>query len=163
MASISILSIQQKSITQTLIDSEVQARSRSVQPSRRQPGLARSVSTRRGIFSSSGLTKPKPKVAAASIILRARLVAAGPYLSIFLTSVLRQLLADHYAVTALPVVDLPENHSVRVVTLKNRTLSPVVERFLVCVREVAALVAGKQGGRAARSSKSKVSLRLHGR
>jgi hypothetical protein len=77
----------------------------------------------------------------------------------FLTSVLRQLIADHYAVTALPV-DLPataNQFSVRVVTLKNRTLSPVVERFLVCVREVAASLAGKQGDRATRSSKSKVS------
>jgi DNA-binding transcriptional LysR family regulator len=52
--------------------------------------------------------------------------------------VLRQLIADHYAVTALPV-DLPANQvSLGVVTLKNRTLSPVVERFLACVREVAA-------------------------
>ena len=75
----------------------------------------------------------------------------------FATSVLRQLIADHYAVTALPV-DLPANqNSVRVVTLKNRTLSPVVERFLVCVREVAASLAGKQVGRPAPSSKSKVS------
>jgi hypothetical protein len=53
---------------------------------------------------------------------------------------------------------LPANqNSVRIVTLKNRTLSPVVERFLACVREVAASLAGKQEGRAVPSSKSKVS------
>jgi hypothetical protein len=63
--------------------------------------------------------------------------------------VLRQLIADHYAIAALPV-DLPANQfSVRIVTLKNRTLSPVVERFLACVREVAASFAGKPAGRAA--------------
>jgi DNA-binding transcriptional LysR family regulator len=109
------------------------------------------------IFRAQGLNMPKPKVAAVSITLRARLVAGGPYLTMFATSVLRQLIADHYAVTA-PPVDLPANpSSLRVVTLKNRTLSPVVERFLACVREVAASITGKQGGRAARSSKSKVS------
>jgi hypothetical protein len=40
--------------------------------------------------------------------------------------------------------------STGIVTLKNRTLSPVVERFLACVREVAASFAGKPVGRAAR-------------
>ena len=39
--------------------------------------------------------------------------------------------------------------SIAIVTLKNRTLSPVVERFLICVREVAASFGGKQAGRAA--------------
>ena len=68
----------------------------------------------------------------------------------FLTSVLRQLTADHYAVTPLPV-DLPANHfPVRIITLKNRTLSPVVERFLACVREVGASLGVKQGGQATR-------------
>jgi hypothetical protein len=75
----------------------------------------------------------------------------------FMTSVLRRLIADHYGVTALPV-DLRANAiSVGIVTLKNRTLSPVVERFLACVREVAVSLAGKQGGRGARSAKSKAS------
>jgi hypothetical protein len=32
-----------------------------------------------------------------------------------------------------------------IATLKNRTLSPIVERFLVCVRGVAASLAGKHG------------------
>jgi hypothetical protein len=63
-----------------------------------------------------------------------------------LTSVVRRMRADHYAVTTLPVY-LPANPSSSlIVTLKNRTLSPVVERFLICVREVAASFAGKQGG-----------------
>ena len=58
-----------------------------------------------------------------SIILRARLVAGGPYLSIFSTSVLRRLIADNYPITALPV-DMP-GISNAIVTLKDRTLSPV--------------------------------------
>jgi hypothetical protein len=75
----------------------------------------------------------------------------------FLTSTLRRLIADNYALTALPV-DLHANtSSIAVVTLKNRTLSPVVERFLVCVREVAASFDRKPGSRATRSPKPKVS------
>jgi hypothetical protein len=74
----------------------------------------------------------------------------------FVTSVLRRLIADNYALTALPI-DLRKCPSIAIVTLKNGTLSQVIERFLACVREVAASFAEKQGGRASRSSKSKVS------
>jgi DNA-binding transcriptional LysR family regulator len=108
-------------------------------------------------FRARGLRVPKPKVAATSITLRARLLAAGPYLALFVDSVLRQLIADRYAVTALPV-DLPvKPFSAQIVTLKNRTLSPVVERFSTCVREVAKSFAGKPAGRAARSPRPNVS------
>jgi DNA-binding transcriptional LysR family regulator len=109
------------------------------------------------MFRAAGISPPEPMVTTDSIILRARLIAAGPYLGGFMTSVLRRLIADNYAVTALPV-DLHANAlSMRIVTLKNRTLSPVVERFLACVREVATSLDGKQGGRVRRSSKSEVS------
>ena len=105
-------------------------------------------------FRARGLSKPRPMVTTDSIILRARLVAGGPYLTIFSTSVLRRLIADNYPITALPV-DMP-GISNAIVTLKDRTLSPVVERFLACVREVAASFSN-QGRRAARSSKAHVS------
>jgi DNA-binding transcriptional LysR family regulator len=109
------------------------------------------------IFTALGLSVPSPSVAAVSISLRARLIAGGPYLGMFIGSVVRQLIADHYAITALPV-DLPaKQFSAYIATLRNRTLSPVVERFLACVREVAASLDGKQGRRAARSSKPNVS------
>ena len=109
------------------------------------------------IFRGQGLSVPKPRITTVSIPFRARLLAAGPYLSMFLGSVVRRMTADHYAVRALPV-DLPaSSFSAQIVTLKNRTLSPVVERFLVCVREVAASFAGKPAGRAARSPRPNVS------
>jgi DNA-binding transcriptional LysR family regulator len=101
------------------------------------------------IFRARGFSRPKPIITADSIILRARLIAGSPYLGMFLNSVLRRLIADHHAIMALPV-DLHQNVSTGIVTLKNRTLSPVVERFLACVREVAAPFAGKPAGRAAR-------------
>jgi len=102
------------------------------------------------IFRAQGLSVPKPRITTVSIATRARLLVAGPYLSMFLGSVVRRMMADRYAVRPLPV-DLPaSSYSAWIVTLKNRTLSPVVERFLVCVREVAASFAGKPAGRAAR-------------
>jgi DNA-binding transcriptional LysR family regulator len=101
------------------------------------------------MFQARGLSAPRPRITTVSIVLRARLLAAGPYLTTALSSVVRRLRADNYAVTSLRV-DLPANpSSARIVTLKNRTLSPVVERFLICVREVAASFAGKPAGRAA--------------
>ncbi len=105
------------------------------------------------IFRAQGLGIPKPRITTMSIPSRARLLAAGPYLSMFFGSVVQRMMADHYAVRPLPI-DLPaSSFSARIVTLKNRTLSPVVERFLVCVREVAASFAGKPGGRVGRSQK----------
>jgi DNA-binding transcriptional LysR family regulator len=110
-----------------------------------------------GVFRAAGLSRPDPRIVTDSIILRARLIAGGPYLGMFVSSVLRRLIDDNYALTALPV-DLRANaFSIGIVTLKNRTLSPVVERFLGCVREEATSFASKQRGRASHSSKSKVS------
>ena len=110
------------------------------------------------IFLASGVSMPKPMVTTDSIVLRARLLAGGPYLGTFNAYALQRLIADSYAITSLPV-DLRANAvSHGIVTLKQRTLSPVVERFLACVREVAALLDAKQGPRAlGRSARSKVS------
>ena len=70
-----------------------------------------------------------------SVTLRTRLIATGPYLTIFARSVMR-LNADYYNIISLPI-DLPiQPWPVVVVTLKHRTLSPVVERFIACAREV---------------------------
>ena len=106
------------------------------------------------IFRAAGLSRPNPRIASNSIILRARLIAGSPYLGMLLTSVLRRLIADNYALTALPV-DLRANTlSIAVVTLKNRTLSPVVERFIKCAREVSKTLAKGQApsGRAKSAS-----------
>jgi DNA-binding transcriptional LysR family regulator len=109
------------------------------------------------IFRARGLNAPEPRMTTVSITLRARLVAAGPYLTFYGHSILRQLLADRYAITALPV-DVPAFPlSAYIVTLKNRTLSAVVERFLECVREVVKPSAGQPAGRGARSAKPNVS------
>jgi DNA-binding transcriptional LysR family regulator len=95
------------------------------------------------MFQAAGISRPEPMVTTDSVVLRARLIATGPYLGMFMSSVLRRLIADGYALTALPV-DLHANAScMSIATLKNRTLSPIVERFLVCVRGVATSLAAK--------------------
>jgi DNA-binding transcriptional LysR family regulator len=101
-------------------------------------------------FETAGLSPPNPRIATSSIVLRARLIVGSPYLGMFWTSVVRRLIADHYALTSLRVDVRAPSWSVAIVTVKNRTLSPVVERFLACVREVVASLDGKPGGRAVR-------------
>ena len=68
--------------------------------------------------------------------LRMQLLAAGPYISVFASSVMR-LNAHRYGITVLPIDLAVQPWPVVIVTLKNRTLSPVVERFIASAREVA--------------------------
>jgi DNA-binding transcriptional LysR family regulator len=92
-------------------------------------------------FQARGLAVPKISVETLSTPLRLGLVAAGPYIAAFPSSVL-QLYADRFSLKALPV-DLPVRPwPVAIVTLKNRTLSPVVERFIECTRQVAKSIVG---------------------
>lgn len=86
-------------------------------------------------FQARGLEVPKPSLVSISIALRTRLLAAGPYLTVFANSVMR-INADRYDLVVLPI-DLPaQPWPVEIVKLRNRTLSPVVERFIACAREV---------------------------
>ena len=86
-------------------------------------------------FQARGLVMPKVSLMTLSVPLRAYLLANGKFIGAFQKSVMR-LGAHRYALKVLPV-DLPVRQSpVVIVTLKNRTLSPVVERFIACAREV---------------------------
>jgi DNA-binding transcriptional LysR family regulator len=74
--------------------------------------------------------------------LRINLLTSGNFITVFPKSVM-----DHYArrfrLKELPV-DIPaRSWPVAVLTLKDRTLSPVVECFIECSREVAGTLAGK--------------------
>ena len=87
-------------------------------------------------FQQRGLTLPKPALVSFSVTLRNRLVAAGPYLTTFANSVMK-LNARYYNLAILPIALPTRPWPVVVVTLKHRTLSPVVERFIACAHEVA--------------------------
>ena len=86
-------------------------------------------------FRARGLNLPKISLKTLSIHLRANLLATGPSITVVPHSVLR-LYGNRFSLKVLPV-DLPlRPWPVTIVTLKNRTLSPVVERFIACAREV---------------------------
>jgi len=87
-------------------------------------------------FRALGLGLPRISLNTLSVHLRANLLATGPYITVFPLSVL-QTIGSRFSLKALPV-DFPSRPwPVTIVTLKHRTLSPVVERFIDCAREVA--------------------------
>jgi DNA-binding transcriptional LysR family regulator len=85
-------------------------------------------------FQERGLPMPTASAVIQSALLRAHLLANGPYIASLAHSSTR-LHTDRYAIKVLPV-DLPDRTTpVGIITLKNRTLSPVVERFIEYVRD----------------------------
>jgi DNA-binding transcriptional LysR family regulator len=86
-------------------------------------------------FKERGLDVPKASLVSVSVGLRTRLLANGPFIAALPNSIL-QLNRERYALKALPV-GLPDRPwPVVIMTLKHRTLSPVVQRFIECAREV---------------------------
>lgn len=88
------------------------------------------------LFSSKGLDYPHTAVACHSIDMQATLVAGGPFLAMLPRSVL------HFAEKRLSVrtlrVNLPgQPPPVAIMTLRNRTISPVTKVFIECARELA--------------------------
>jgi DNA-binding transcriptional LysR family regulator len=97
-------------------------------------------------FRARGLPLPRLSVSTMSVYLRTNLLSLGPFIATFPRSVL-QLHGQRFGLIALPV-DLPVRPwPVSLLTLKNRTLSPVVERFIECAREVVQPIAGTRRGR----------------
>lgn len=87
-------------------------------------------------FQSQGLSIPKANLLTLSVPLRSHLLAESQHLTAFANSVLR-LNANRYGLKPLPVA-LPQHPwPAVVVTLKNRMLNPLVERFIEYAREVA--------------------------
>jgi DNA-binding transcriptional LysR family regulator len=85
-------------------------------------------------FRARGLGTPKISLMTLSVHLRTNMVASGHFITTFPSSVAR-LHADRFSLKVLPV-DLPVRPwPVAIVTLKNRTLSPGVERFIAHVRD----------------------------
>jgi DNA-binding transcriptional LysR family regulator len=99
-------------------------------------------------FKARGLGMPTASLLTYSMDIRAKLSAHGRFITVVPSSVLR-LDSDRHPLKMLPV-DMPMRPwPVTILTLKNRTLSPVVERFIACAREVAKSMVGRPGRRAA--------------
>jgi len=107
-------------------------------------------------FQARGLNMPKATLLTISVPLRSHLLADSKYLTAFAGSVLR-LNAERYGLKSLPI-DLPHRPwPAVVVTPRNRTLSPLVERFIECAREVVKSIARKSGGQTAFGQRPNVS------
>jgi DNA-binding transcriptional LysR family regulator len=85
-------------------------------------------------FRTAGLDVPQATVITYTDIARLALVAKGRFLTIAGTSSITGL---HTAIKALPIELASAHRSIGIVTLKNRTLTPVAQLFLDCAREVA--------------------------
>lgn len=86
-------------------------------------------------FDRKGLGMPRVSVRSLSGHLQANLLAEGEFVTAVSRSVLR-FYRERFGLKVLPVTLPAPPWPVAVVTLKKRTLSPVVERFIACVRQV---------------------------
>jgi DNA-binding transcriptional LysR family regulator len=87
-------------------------------------------------FRACGLKPPRTTVVTLSVHMRHRLLATGRFLTIT-SGFMLMLPHKHPTLRALPI-DLPNARgTIAIITLKNRTLSPVAELFIETARTVA--------------------------
>jgi DNA-binding transcriptional LysR family regulator len=96
-------------------------------------------------FDNSGLAIPKIGVRSYSVHQRIGLLVTNRYVSAESGSTLR-FNAARFPIKVLPVEYPFQPWPVGIVTLKKRTVSPVVQTFLKCVREVAKPMQRQAGG-----------------
>jgi len=107
-------------------------------------------------FKSRGLEVPKAGLVTFSMDLRARFVASGHFITVAAKTLMR--VGSHGSMLKILPVDFPSRPwLVAILTLKNRTLSPVVERFIECACEVTKSMPDGTGDHVARRRKPKVS------
>jgi DNA-binding transcriptional LysR family regulator len=88
------------------------------------------------VFRANGFAPPKPLVKTIAIQLTVSLIASGEFVGILPTSV-ATLGVHQAALRVLPLESPGPRISAEIVFLRNRTLSPAVQSFLNCTREVA--------------------------
>jgi DNA-binding transcriptional LysR family regulator len=97
-------------------------------------------------FEAHGLEVPKDRVTAGSLLLRKHLLETGRYLDVLPDSVLRYN-AKQWGLKALPVALGVQPRSVAIVTLKHRSVSPVVQVFIEHLRTVSKSMFRTSAGR----------------
>jgi DNA-binding transcriptional LysR family regulator len=100
-----------------------------------QPGsLARSLQDE--VFRKSGLEPPSATVLTVSLHLYMRLIETGRWLGLVPASVMR-FGGKRMHIKVLPVKVVSPPAPVGFITVKDRTLTPLAERFIACARKVA--------------------------
>lgn len=94
-------------------------------------------------FNAKGLGMPVATLMTYSMDLRVKSAAGGQFITVVPRSVLRHG-DDRHALKELAAKIPVRPWPVAALTLKNRTLSPVVERFIGCARDVSASIAREQ-------------------
>ena len=103
-------------------------------------------------FDARGLVMPRAGIETLSVPVTTHFLAEGQFIASMAKST-----AYFNSLKVLPV-DFPSRPlPFNIVTLSNRTLSPVVERFIECVRDVAKSISGKRRGASVRGQKLNVS------
>jgi DNA-binding transcriptional LysR family regulator len=103
-------------------------------------------------FRERGLGMPKAGLMTFSLPLVMHFLAKGPFVTA-LPSTVVSLHGGNELLKVLPIDFPASSWPVAIVTLKDRTLSPIVERFIDCAREVAKSFTGLQQARKATNSK----------
>lgn len=94
------------------------------------PPIGTSMNSRvRQAFESNGLDAPRPGIVSLSMHLHCSLIGTGRFLGMLPVSVLR-FNAQRFAIKALPIKMPESNAPIAIVTLKNRTLSPIAKIFI---------------------------------
>jgi DNA-binding transcriptional LysR family regulator len=86
-------------------------------------------------FHASRLAPPHAHVVSFSIPLHYHLLSTGRFITMLPRSMLR--FGKHVSLKLLPVESPAGSYPVGIITLKNRTLSPLAQLFITCAREVA--------------------------
>jgi DNA-binding transcriptional LysR family regulator len=94
------------------------------------------------VFRAHGL-KPPRAIHASTINMRLKLAATGRFLAVVPASAMR--FHDNRAAIRMLPLELPTTHQqTGIITLKNRTLSPLAQRFVECAREIARPLANRK-------------------
>jgi DNA-binding transcriptional LysR family regulator len=101
-------------------------------------------------FGASGLPAPRIALTATSAHLLFQLLESGRYVGHFGEGLL-QFYTNRFSLKKLPIELPAKPFSVAVVTLKNRTISPVAQLFIDCAREVAGTVGRRPSRHLSRS------------
>ena len=94
------------------------------------------------IFRQCNLDPPVPGMTTLSIQLTTALVASGRFVGLLPNSV-ANFSAGREMLKKLPIKLPGANFSTSIITVKNRTLSPLADLFIACAREVARPLAGQ--------------------